>query len=135
MPTVLEKTQKLVAFRKFAAAIKAADLEEELRSNQPITLFVPTDDAFDQIPQWAMERILEPESKGQLVETLRYHLVKGRIHTEDVLKMTRVETMQGQAIKVDFQDGLRVDGAKILKGDIVCDNGIIHVIDRVIPPQ
>ena len=135
MPTVLEKTKKIVAFSKFAAAIEAACLESEIASAGRITLFAPTDDAFNQIPQWAVDQLFKPESRDQLIDTIRYHVAPGLLGTEDVYEMSRVETLQGQSITVDFNNGLRLDGARILKGDIVCDDGIIHVIDRVIPPQ
>ena len=134
MPTIAETARKTVVFRTLSAAIRAADLDGVLSGPGPFTVFAPTNEAFDKVPQWALAQLFEPETKDQLLETVKHHIVRGRMMAADVRRLGLAKTLQGQNIRVDLTHGLKVDGAKILKADIVCDNGIIHIIDAVIPP-
>ena len=67
---------------------------------------------------------------------LTYHVVPGKMLAADVLKLTEAKTVQGQSAKVSLVNGQpMIDAAKILKTDILCSNGVIHVIDSVILPK
>jgi hypothetical protein len=69
---------------------------------------------------------------------LKYHVIAGRVYSEQVLDSKAVKTLQGAPASVSIQDGVpQIQGAKILKTDIDASNGVIHVIDSVIlpPPQ
>jgi len=117
-------------FNTLVVAVKAADLVETLNGPGPFTVFAPTDQAFDALPAGTLEAPLKPENKNQLTSILTYHVVPGKIMSRDVLKLSRVQTVQGQAAETS----LAIDGARVIQADIACSNGVIHVIDKVMLP-
>lgn len=124
------------SFKTLVAAVKAAGLVDTLKGDGPFTVFAPSDDAFSKLPKSAMADLLKPENKSKLQSILTYHVVSGKVKAADVVKLKSAKTVQGQtvAIKVDG-DKVMVNGAKVLKTDIECSNGVIHVIDSVITPK
>jgi len=124
------------SFKTLAAALKAADLIETLKGDGPFTVFAPTDAAFAKLPEGTVADLLKPENKAKLVAVLTYHVVSGKVVAADVVKLTTAKTVQGGevTIKVDG-DKVMVDGANVVKTDIGCTNGVIHVIDSVILPK
>lgn len=123
-------------FNTLLTAAQAAGLVPALTGDAALTVFAPTDEAFAKLPKGTVESLLKPENKAQLAEILKYHVVAGRVHAADVVRVDRVKTLNGQSVFIDIADGrLRVDGAAVLKSDIDTSNGVIHVIDRVILPE
>jgi uncharacterized surface protein with fasciclin (FAS1) repeats len=122
-------------FKTLVAAVTAAGLVETLQSPGPFTVFAPTDEAFAKLPAGTVESLLEPENKAKLVAVLTYHVVAGKVMAADVVTLTEAGTVQGQKVKIDTKDGVKVDHANVVATDIVCDNGVIHVIDAVILPK
>jgi uncharacterized surface protein with fasciclin (FAS1) repeats len=116
-------------------AVSAADLVSTLKGAGPFTVFAPTDDAFNKLPKETLAELLKPENKAKLQKLLTYHVVPGKLSAEQVTKVHGVKTVQGEQLDVVVKDGnVTVDGAKVIKTDIVASNGIIHVIDSVIMP-
>lgn len=123
-------------FKTLVAAVQAAGLVETLKGEGPFTVFAPTDAAFAKLPAGTVETLLKPENKDKLVGILTYHVVPGKVMAADVVKLTEAKTVQGKSAKVKVTDGtVMIDGAKVVKTDIVCGNGVIHVIDAVILPE
>ena len=124
------------SFKTLAAALEAADLVDTLKSKGPFTVFAPTDEAFAKLPKGTVETLLKPENKGKLQAILTYHVVGGQVLAKDVINLTGATTVNGQRVAVKF-DGAKVklDGAEVIKTDIQCDNGVIHVIDSVLLPS
>lgn len=123
-------------FSTLVAAVKAAGLVETLKSEGPFTVFAPTDAAFAALPKGTLDGLLKPEAKGTLTSILTYHVVAGRLDAAAVLGSRSLATVNGQRLDVSKRgDVARIDGAKIVKTDIVCSNGIIHVIDAVVMPS
>jgi uncharacterized surface protein with fasciclin (FAS1) repeats len=123
-------------FNTLATALKAANLVGTLKGPGPFTVFAPTDEAFAKLPAETVAELLKPENRAQLTDILTYHVVPGRVQAKDVIKLRGAVAVNGQRIDVQFGDeGVKVDGAKVLTTDIVCDNGVIHVIDSVILPS
>lgn len=135
MPTITETAIASGSFDTLVAAVRAADLVETLSGPGPFTVFAPTDEAFAQVPAETLTNLLLPESKSQLTGILTYHVIPGRIMAADVANLTTAKTVQGQSITIDTTNGVKVDGANVVTTDIVCDNGVIHVIDAVILPK
>jgi len=125
------------SFATLAAALGAADLVDTMKSEGPFTVFAPTDDAFAKLPEGTVDDLLKPENKDKLAGILKYHVVSGKVMASDVATMDgkKVATVNGAeaTIKVD-DDGVMVDGAKVVTTDIECSNGVIHVLDSVILP-
>ncbi len=122
-------------FKTLVAAVKAAGLVETLQGKGPFTVFAPTDEAFAKLPAGTVEDLLKPENKEKLVAILKYHVVPGRVLAADV-KTMEAKTAQGQSVKLKVSDeGVMVDNAKVIKTDLLAENGVIHVIDTVILPN
>lgn len=122
-------------FSTLVAAVKAAGLAETLSGEGPFTVFAPTNEAFAKLPAGTVESLLKPENKAKLAGILTYHVVAGKVLAADV-KTSKVKTVQGGELDVVVKDGaVTVDGAKVIKTDIVGSNGVIHVIDTVVLPK
>jgi uncharacterized surface protein with fasciclin (FAS1) repeats len=123
------------SFKTLAAALQAADLVDALKSKGPFTVFAPTDEAFAKLPQGTVETLLKPENKQQLIDVLTYHVVNGKVPAAKVVTLSGASSLNGQQVDIKVQNGkVSVDDANVVKTDIVCDNGVIHVIDQVILP-
>lgn len=124
------------SFGTLAAALKAAGLVETLQGKGPFTVFAPTDEAFARLPEGTVETLLKPENKKQLIAVLTYHVVAGKVLAADVVKLDAAPTVNGQRVNIKVDDGkVQVDNANVVKTDIHCSNGVIHVIDQVILPS
>lgn len=133
---IVDTAVKAGQFNTLATALKAANLVGTLKGPGPFTVFAPTDEAFAKLPAETVAELLKPENRKQLTDILTYHVVSGRVQAKDVIKLRGAVSVNGQRIDVQFgDDGVKVDGAKVLTTDIVCDNGVIHVIDSVILPS
>jgi uncharacterized surface protein with fasciclin (FAS1) repeats len=119
-------------FKTLATALQAAGLVDTLKGKGPFTVFAPTDEAFAKIPKADLEALLK--DKAKLTAVLTYHVVPGTVMAKDV-KAGKVKTVQGGELTVATAGGVMVDGAKVVKTDIVADNGVIHVIDSVVLPK
>jgi len=122
-------------FKTLVTAVKAAGLVETLKGKGPFTVFAPTDEAFAKIPKEKLEALLK--DKDALSAVLTYHVVPGKVMAADVVKLDTAKTVQGKSITITNKDGkVMINDATVVKTDIVCENGVIHIIDAVIlPPQ
>jgi transforming growth factor-beta-induced protein len=131
---IVETAVAAGSFKTLVAAVQAAGLAETL-SGGNFTVFAPTDEAFAKLPAGTLDMLLKPENKAKLAAILTYHVVPGTVKAADVVKLTNAGTVQGQRVDILAKDGtVTVDGAKVVKTDIACSNGVIHVIDTVILP-
>ena len=133
---ILETATDAGTFTILLAAVKAAGLGPVLAGKGPMTLFAPTDDAFAKLPKGTMENLLKPENKEKLQHLLTYHLVMGRVTSRDFMgKRLEAATAEGGILLIDATKAIMVDDARIIKADLVTDNGFIHVIDTVVIPH
>jgi uncharacterized surface protein with fasciclin (FAS1) repeats len=124
------------SFTTLAKALTAAGLIETLKSEGPFTVFAPTDEAFAKLPAGTLDDLLKPENKGKLKSILTYHVVAGKVTAADVVKLQKAKTVNAQDLKITVKDEtVMVDNAKVTKTDIMCTNGVIHVIDAVVLPK
>jgi uncharacterized surface protein with fasciclin (FAS1) repeats len=134
---IVQTAQGAGTFNTLIAAAKAAGLADSLASNGPLTVFAPTDAAFRKLPKGTVENLLKPENKAQLAAILAYHVVPSRIAAKDVPHTpTLVGTLNksNQVRAVRSKGTVRVDGVRVVQADIAADNGVIHVINRVLIP-
>jgi len=132
IPTVATKAGK---FSTLLAAAKAAGLVEALSGDKALTVFAPTDEAFAKLPKDTVATLLKPENKDKLKAILLFHVVEGRVYSEDALAAKTAATLQGSKVEITVKDGAAyVNGAKILATDVDASNGVVHIIDSVILP-
>ena len=123
-------------FSTLVTAIKAAGLVDTLKSEGPFTVFAPTDHAFAKLPSGTVENLLKPENKQKLASILTYHVVPGKVMAADVVKLSHAQTVNGQSLTIKVEGHMvMVNSAKVVKTDIECSNGVIHVIDSVVLPR
>ncbi len=133
---IVETAVEAGKFKTLAAALGAAGLVDVLKGDGPFTVFAPTDEAFAKLPKGTVETLLKPENKAKLAGILTYHVVPGKVMAKDVVKVTGAKSVNGQRIDVKVDGStVTVDGAKVAATDIVCSNGVIHIIDSVILPS
>ena len=122
-------------FNTLVAAVKAADLVDTLKSEGPFTVFAPTDEAFGNLPEGTLDDLLKPENKEKLASILTYHVVAGKVMAADVVNISQAQTVNGESLSITTSGGkVKVDNANVIKTDIECSNGVIHVIDAVVLP-
>ena len=128
-------------FSTLVAAVSAAGLVDTLKGDGPFTVFAPTDEAFAALPAGTVESLLLPENKEQLISILTYHVLPGTVTSDQVLgQRLDVATLQGQIVRVDGTGGklgaaVTVNDANVTQADIIAENGVIHVIDKVLLPN
>jgi uncharacterized surface protein with fasciclin (FAS1) repeats len=123
-------------FNTLLAAVGAAGLDKALSGKNSVTVFAPTDDAFKALPKGTVESLLKPENLDKLKAILTLHVVPGRVSAGNALNAKSSKSLNGDTLNFGIENGLfQVNGATIVKTDIQCDNGVIHVIDSVILPK
>ena len=129
-------TAKAAGLTTLVAAVEAAGLVDALKSDGPLTVFAPSNEAFAKLGDEKIAELLKPENKHTLAAILKYHVVAGKVTAADLIgKTTTVETLDGIAT-VDGRNGVTVNTSKVIQADVTTSNGIVHVIDTVlIPPS
>lgn len=123
-------------FSTLVAAVTAAGLAETLSGPGPFTVYAPVNDAFAALPEGTVETLLKPENKDQLVKILTYHVVPGKVTSDQLAgKRLSVATVEGSKVHIDGRKGVKVENANVTTADIIASNGVIHVIDKVLLPK
>jgi uncharacterized surface protein with fasciclin (FAS1) repeats len=134
MSNIVETAVKAGTFKTLVKAVQAAGLPETLSGKGPLTVFAPSDDAFAKLPAGTLESLIK--DTGKLKTILTYHVVSGKHMAADVTKMKSIKTLQGGDLRVSFNKGdVMINDAMVIATDIETDNGIIHVIDKVVLPS
>ena len=131
---IIETAIAAGSFKTLAKAINAAGLTETLKAEGPYTVFAPTDEAFAKLPKGALDELLK--DKAKLTAVLTYHVVPGKVTSQEVAGMTSAKTVNGQELSIKAREGkVKVNKANISAADIAATNGVIHVIDQVLMPK
>jgi uncharacterized surface protein with fasciclin (FAS1) repeats len=144
--TLLQNLSKSSDHTTLVKAIKAAGLEETLQGPGPITIFAPTNQAFAEMPEGLLDKLMKPENKEQLKKTLLYNMLQGKWSTADLKKKIReskdglgeLTSMEGSKLKIADHNGMHLmirseddDIGMFSIWDVTCSNGIFHVVDNV----
>lgn len=137
---IVETADGAGTFGTLLAAAKAAGLAGALAEGQNLTVFAPTDEAFAALPEGTVETLLKPENKDQLAAILSYHVLPRELASNQLPGRTiHVKTIKADGDRLlsvtKSSSGVTVDGANVVAADIRADNGIIHVIDKVMLPS
>jgi uncharacterized surface protein with fasciclin (FAS1) repeats len=135
MKDIVDTAVEAGAFKTLAAAVTAAGLVDTLKGPGPFTVFAPTDDAFAKLPAGTVEALLKDIPK--LTGILTYHVVAGKVLAADVMKMDgkNAATVNGKNVAISTTGGVKLNGsANVTTTDVLCTNGVIHIIDAVILP-
>jgi uncharacterized surface protein with fasciclin (FAS1) repeats len=118
----------------FVTLVQAAGLTDILKGDGPYTVFVPTNAAFNQLPQEKREMLMKPENKTELIKVLQLHVLPSKVASTQFKNNQRIEASDNKYINiaVDNTNSVMVGGAHIVKPNVEASNGLIHVIDGVI---
>ncbi len=131
---IVDTAKSAGSFNTLLAAATAAGLVDTLKGDGPLTVFAPTDEAFAALPAGTVESLLKPENKDQLTAVLTYHVVAGKVMSTDLSEGMMAKTVQGGEVKITLASGAMINDAKVVGADVAADNGVIHVIDKVLIP-
>lgn len=121
-------------FTTLAKALQAANLVNALKGDGPFTVFAPTDEAFAKLPDGALENLIK--DKEALKNVLLYHVVSGKVTSDEVVKLSNAKTMSGKLLNIDVKNGkVMINQSKVTNADIKTSNGVIHIIDTVLMPE
>ena len=129
MPDIVDIAVGNGNFTTLVAAVQAAGLVDALKSPGPFTVFAPIDAAFAALPPGTVKTLVQ--NPPQLARILKFHVVSGKFTQADLARLGTVESLEGSPIPINCADAFEVKNSTVVIPDIEADNGIIHVIDRV----
>lgn len=133
MKNIVDTAVEAGDFKTLVKAVQEAGLVDTLAGDGPFTIFAPTDEAFRKLPEGTIEDLLN--NKEKLTEILTYHVVADKVMAESVMNLNSASTVNGKEVAIHTRDNVKVNEANVIKTDIECSNGVIHVIDSVLIPE
>lgn len=134
--TFLEYAELEDYLSTFASALEASGLMDSLNMETGYTLFAPTDQAFDQLPEATLTELLLPENKEDLINILQYHIYPNSLRYNDITEGMTVNTLAEEELLFNEKEsGMIINGdVTILDADIETKNGLVHVVNKVMLP-
>lgn len=132
MPSIIDTVRDNRELTVFAEAVEAARMEDVLESKGPLTVFAPTDEAFQALPEGRVDDLLR--NPTEVAKLVAHHLVEGQYTRADLVRRGRLPTLRGERIEVETRGGVYVGGAKIQRNDLVSSNGICHAVTALVSP-
>jgi uncharacterized surface protein with fasciclin (FAS1) repeats len=118
-----------------AKALNSTELIETLKKPGPFTVFTPTNEAFNKLPEGVFESLMN-KRKNEFINILSYHIVAGAIRANDLKDGEKLKTLAGEELTVSVRnDKLMINGTNVIETDIESSNGMIHVIDGLLFPR
>ena len=132
--TIAYVLQKDFKFSTFVNAIIEAGLLDKLRENGPFTLLAPTNEAFSRLSPGALKDLVKPDNNSTFAEILNFHLIPGKVMSADIARLNSAKTLQGQELKIEIAESIKINGARLQARNVEASNGLIHAIDTVLFP-
>jgi uncharacterized surface protein with fasciclin (FAS1) repeats len=132
MANIIETAKGAGCFGTLLTAVEVAGLTGALEGPGPFTVFAPVDDAFAALPPGCVQTLVD--NPPQLARILKFHVLSGAHQRDELVARAEWESLEGAPVAIRRADPFEVKNATVVTADIACDNGIVHVIDRVILP-
>ncbi len=132
MANIIETAKGAGCFGTLLTAVEVAGLTGALESPGPFTVFAPVDDAFAALPPGCVQTLVD--NPPQLARILKFHVLAGARQRSELVERPSWESLEGAPVDIRRSEPFEVKNATVVSADIVCDNGVVHVIDRVILP-
>lgn len=132
MASILDTAAAAGCFTTLLAAVDAAGLRGALEGEGPFTVLAPVDDAFAALPPGTVQTLVD--NPPQLARILKYHVIAGAHRREALVAAPEWASLEGAPIPIRRAEPFEVKNATVITPDVVCDNGVVHVINRVILP-
>ena len=133
MKNVVDTVIQTGNFKTLIQALQETDLIDTLSVDGPFTIFAPTDEAFNKVPKEILNDLLK--NKEKLTELVTYHVLLEKVTAKSLIKLSTAPTVNREKLSIDTSNGIRINDARVIKTDIECSNGVIHVIDTVLIPN
>jgi uncharacterized surface protein with fasciclin (FAS1) repeats len=131
--TIVQNAVQASSVTTLVKAVQAAGLDGTLSGPGPFTVFAPTNDAFNKLPNGALAGLMKPESKDKLKGVLTYHVIAGRLLAQDLKDGQQLTTVNGEKITVSVKEGkVMINNATVQTPDVISSNGVTHIIDNVL---
>jgi uncharacterized surface protein with fasciclin (FAS1) repeats len=132
-PSVVDIATSDKNFSTLVSALQAAGLVDTLKGDGPFTVFAPTNAAFEEIDEDTLQDLMKPNNETQLQNLLKNHVVQGRRMAKNVAESSSLSPMSGKRLRIRANgEQVRIGDATIRQTDLEAENGIVHVIDRVL---
>lgn len=132
MASILKTAASVGVFNTLLAAVDVAGLREALEGPGPFTVFAPVDEAFAALPPGTVQTLVD--NPPQLARILKFHVLPGAFTREQLAAQASWESLEGAPVTIRRTEPFEVKNATVINPDVVCDNGVVHVINRVILP-
>jgi uncharacterized surface protein with fasciclin (FAS1) repeats len=133
--TLLDVATQTDDLSTLVTALDAAELGAAIGGDGPFTIFAPSNEAFDALPEGTVDALLLDDNRDQLTDILTYHVVPGVYRAADLQNGQTLETLQGETLSVTVIDGrVLINGAEVIQTDVEASNGVVHVVSSVILP-
>ncbi len=139
MPNLKQAALATGVLARMMDATHLAGLDDPEINVGPLTLLAPSDDAFNALPPMIRTRLLDPANRAILTDLLLYHAIPGLYPTERLLNARvrnyTIQAIDGSEVEITKRrktGEIDIEGAKILRSDVMASDGIIHVIDKVL---
>ena len=132
MASILETAASVGVFNTLLAAVDAAGLRGALEGPGPFTVFAPVDDAFAALPPGTVQTLVD--NPPQLARILKYHVLAGAHQRAELVGQVEWPSLEGAPVPIRRSEPFEVKNATVVSADVACDNGVVHVINRVILP-
>ncbi len=139
--SILENLSKSKNYSVFISIIEKSGLYKTLSQKGAVTVFAPSNSAFDKMDSKTKERLMSEAGRADREKFLQYHIIGGIIRSTDLSNGESVSTIEGEPITVSVENGkIKLKGgngnsADIVNKDILSSNGIIHMLDGVLMPK
>ena len=132
MATIIETAKAAGCFATLLTAVEVAGLTSALESPGPFTVFAPVDEAFAALPPGTVQTLVD--NPPQLARILKFHVLVGDHRRAELVDQAEWPSLEGAPVAIRSAEPFEVKNATVLTADVVCDNGVVHVINRVILP-
>ncbi|QPG06055.1 fasciclin domain-containing protein [Salinimonas marina] len=133
---IVQVLQNDEQFSTLVKAIEAAGITDILKDSGDITVFAPNNTAFEKLPEGKLDELLKPENKEKLVKVLTYHVAEGKIDAEQAAANKYAESLEGTNLQLMVKGSrMTVEKTMIVEENIRANNGIVHVIEKVLMPK
>jgi uncharacterized surface protein with fasciclin (FAS1) repeats len=127
---IVETAQGIADFSSLVSAVVQADLVEALQGEGPLTVFAPTNAAFE-----AIEEVVAGLSDEELTNVLLYHVVDGAVGAGNLTAGEVPTLLEDNSVTVDLTAGAKINDANVTMANVLAKNGVLHVIDSVLVPE
>ena len=130
MQNIVKTMMEIGGFKNFIRVIQKTGFNQNLSNDGQFTVFAPDDNAFNKNSSEKIENLLN--DKDRLITVLKSHIINKKIDYFNLKTTKKIKSINGKELIINTKNGLKINDSNLIKSDIDCTNGIIHIIDNVL---